>query len=644
MKLKRWLRRRVEKLMDVGYRRKLKRCRRHSYTDWINWTEEEDGTDGQADGQAGGRADSPAEKGEDPVLLSFDAGTWAENAMERMRKFFAENPGVLLAYGDEDVKDGKGGYKTPWLKPCWSPDSYLCRDYLGSAVAVSRKLYDRLEPGDPEEEKRCHDRLVRLAGGFERGCGAIAHVDGIFFHRESGWKSPALDYTWLREKPQTAAAQAAETRAAGMRTGNGGGERPEVSVIIPSKDNAAVLKRCLETLTQTVETACYEILVVDNGSCEKARKEIAEELEKLKAEQAGRGGCLRDARYLYQPMEFNFSHMCNVGAQAAAGSLLLFLNDDTESVERGWLEKMAEKACMPWVGAVGYKLLYPDGKRIQHAGVVNVTAGPTHKLRYLEDGAYYDGRGAGVWNVLSVTGACLMLRREAFAEAGGFCEQLRVAFNDIDLCFQLYELGYHNVVINTGYLLHHESLSRGYDETAEESRRLQGELCRLFDRHPKLKSRDPYYHIWLSGNVTDSSVRPIVEKGAPVPDVREYRPAEDLRDFRRDDCLLLRVEAADAKRVQGYAVVQGSDNVSFAKRLLFREEGAQEKLYCMDFTGQFRPDLEIDMCGRDNVALCGFSVKFARPLPPGEYRVGVAAKDKLSRTALVNWSGCTIRV
>lgn len=642
MKLKKWLRRRVEKLMDVEYRRKVKRCRRHSYTDWINWTEETDEAEGQE--QAKGQAESPAAKGREPVLLSFGKGAWAGNAVQRMEKFFAENPEVLLAYGDEDVKDGKGGYKTPWLKPCWSPDSYLCRDYLGSAVAVSRKLYDRLEPGDLEEEKRCHDRLVELAGGFERGCSSIAHVEGIFFHRESGWNSPALDYAWRREQPQTAAAQATEPLAAGTQTGKRDGGRPEVSVIIPSKDNAAVLKRCLETLCRTAVSVSYEILVVDNGSCEKARKEIAEELEQLKAGRVQRGGCLWDARYLYQPMEFNFSHMCNVGAQAAAGSLLLFLNDDTESVECGWLEKMAEKARMPWVGAVGYKLLYPDGKRIQHAGVVNVTAGPTHKLRYLEDGAYYDGRGAGVWNVLSVTGACLMLRREAFAEAGGFCEQLRVAFNDIDLCFQLYELGYHNVVINTGYLLHHESLSRGYDETAEDSRRLQGELCMLFDRRPKLKSRDPYYHIWLSGNVVDSSVRPIVEKGAPVPDVREYRPVEDLGDFRRDDCLMLRVERADAKRVQGYAVVQGSDNVCFSKRLLFREEGAQEKLYCMDFTGQFRPDLEIDMCGKDNVALSGFSVKFARPLPPGDYRVGVVAKDKLSRTVLVNWSGCTISV
>lgn len=619
MKLKRWLRQRVEKLMDLEYRRKVKRCKRHSYTDWINWTEEKDET--------GEQTPNPAETGEDPVLLSFGEGSWAGNAAERIREFFAEHPGVLLVYGDEDIKDGKGGYKTPWLKPCWSPDSYLCRDYLGSAVAVDRRLYDRLTLEEREDERRCHDRLVELAGGFQRGCAAIAHVEGILFHRESGWNSPALAYAWLREK--TASAEAAL-------------KGPEVSVIIPSKDNAAVLKRCLETLSRTTGSVSYEILVVDNGSDREAREEIAAELEKLKTDREGRGD-LRDARYLYQPMEFNFSHMCNVGAQAAAGSLLLFLNDDTESVESGWLENMAEKARRPWVGAVGYKLLYPDGKRIQHAGVVNVTAGPTHKLRYLEDGAYYDGRGAGVWNVLAVTGACLMLRREAFAEAGGFCEGLRVAFNDIDLCFQLYELGYHNVVINTGYLLHHESLSRGYDETAEESRRLQGELVTLFDRHPKLKSRDPYYHIWLSGNVLDSSIRPIVEKGAPVPDVRAFEPMEDLGNYRRDECLMLRVEKADAARVQGYAVVQGSDNVSFTKRLLFREEGAGGKLYCMNFRGQFRPDLEIEMCGRDNVALCGFSVKFDRPLPPGEYRVGVLAKDKLSRTALVNWSGCTIK-
>lgn len=623
MRLKRWLRRRVEKLLDVGYNRKVKRCRRRNYTEWIKWTEEKRDMEETAEHDAADAAGSA----EELVLLSFEAGDWAANARERMRRFFAENPGAVLAYGDEDVKDGGDGYRSPWLKPGWSPDSYLCRDYLGNAVAVRKELYDKLKPEERETPKRCHDRLTELAGGFERGCSSIAHVDGIIFHRESDWKKPTSEHTW--------------TAKPGTETGS---KAPVVSVIIPSKDNAAVLKRCLETLHRTVESVCYEILVVDNGSSEKARQEIAEELEKLNKDRSGGRGCLTDARYIYRPMEFNFSHMCNVGTQESAGELLLFLNDDTESVECGWMEKMAEIASRPWVGAVGYKLLYPDGKRIQHAGIVNVTAGPTHKLRYLDDGEYYDGRGTGVWDVLAVTGACLMLRRDVLAEAGGFCEQLRVAFNDVDLCFRLYELGYHNVVINTGHLLHHESLSRGFDETEEESRRLRGELSMLFDRHPQLKSRDPYYHVWLSGNVMDSNILPVVEKGAIVPDVRDYAPVIIPENARRDDCLALRVEAADGKKAQGYAMVQGSDNVCFTKQLLFQDQAAPEKIYGMHFTGQFRPDLETEMCGRDNAALCGFGVKFARPLPAGEYRIGALAKDKLSSTVLVNWSACTISV
>lgn len=469
MRLRKWVRRQIEELEDIGRREKIRR--------WLPQVSFD-------------KHNVCAGENEEPVLLSFGEGDWAENARERMRIFLAENPKALLAYGDEDVIDAEG-CRSFWLKPCWSPDSYLCRDYLGSAVAVRKALYDRLEPEESKEEKRCHDRLVELAGGFERGHRTIAHVDGIFFHRKKKWPMPSAEAASVLGRPEAEQAKI-----------------PEVSVIIPSKDNAAVLKRCLETLDRTVTSISYEILVVDNGSNEKTRREIAEELRKLKGGRKD-GCCLKNTRYLYRPMVFNFSCMCNMGAQEAAGRLLLFLNDDTESVRPGWMERMAEKANRSWVGAVGCKLLYPDGKRIQHAGVANVTAGPTHRLCGLEDGEHYDGRGTGVWNVLAVTGACLMLRREVFAEAGGFCEQMRVAFNDVDLCFKLYELGYHNVVINTVHLLHHESLSRGRDETEEEKQRFAEELGLLFDRHPRLKGRDPYYHPWLTGNVMRPEISPL---------------------------------------------------------------------------------------------------------------------------------------
>lgn len=564
------------------------------------------------------------------ILLSFGSGSWAEDALDRMQDFFAQNPLVQLAYGDEDVKGLGGVCGNPWLKPCWSPDTYLSRDYLGSAVAVRRELYEQLTEKERRDEALCHDRLTTLAGGFEKGCAAIAHVDGVFFHRTTLWPLPGEGRPGLNAEPFR------------EDSNNCQPEMPLVSVIIPSKDNFPVLKRCLETLCQTACGMDYEIILVDNGSREQTQEMVRDELRRLK-EDPSHGKYLKNTSYQYVPMPFNFSKMCNVGAGNAQGGLLLFLNDDIEAVETGWLEKMAQKALQPWAGAVGCKLLYPDARLIQHAGVTNLPIGPVHKLQCLQnDKSYYDGRNTGIWNMLAVTGACLMMRRDVFAKAGGFCEKLQVTFNDVDLCFTLYDLGYQNIVLNNMYLLHHESLSRGIDETEEKIKRMMNERGILYERHPHLEGRDPYYHSWLNRSVLDTAIKPAFEEGKILEDTRDYEAAGSLQDCRQDECVLLRIEYADAGQLYGYAVVLGSDNACFTRQLLFQSETCPENIYRMDFTEQYRSDLEKNMEDQTNVALCGFRVTFARPLPPGEYRIGVLARDRISGTKLINWNSRTI--
>ena len=567
----------------------------------------------------------------DPVLLNFGKGSWTPDAMERVKAYFVRNPQVMFLYGDEDMKMKKGKYGNPWLKPCWSPDSYMYRDYLGSAVAVRRALYDKLTEEERREEGPCHDRLVELAGGYERGCKTIGHLTGILYHRGQPWLLPG------EGRPGRGPAPEKRPEENGSRDG-------EVSVVIPSKDNVTVLTKCLETLCQTVRRTRYEIIVVDNGSKEKAKKELEQEMEKLRCCPDYQGS-LMGAEYLYEPMKFNFSRMCNRGARAGRGSLILFLNDDIEAVQEGWLEAMVEKARQPWAGAVGHKLLYPDGWRIQHAGVTNIILGPTHKLQRLKDGShYYDGKSIGVWNMLAVTGACLLVRREVFEQVGGFCEELRVAFNDVDLCFNIYEEGYHNIQINDGWLLHHESLSRGTDATEEKHRRLVGELTLLFDRHPQLKSIDPYYHPWLNLSLQDPAIKPACEEGIVMEDVRDWEPLESLGDARQDDCFFVQVEYADEEQISGCGIVLGSDNACFEKKLLFQSKTSPGKMYGMDFTGQYRSDLEKNLHDQVNVDLSGFKVNFARPLPPGRYRVGMLARDRISGMKLVNWSDRTYRL
>lgn len=130
---------------------------------------------------------------------------------------------------------------------------------------------------------------------------------------------------------------------------------------------------------------------------------------------------------------------------------------------------MVSRALQPYVGSVGLKLYYPDSVKIQHDGIVNLPVGPVHKLQFMEDDrSYYFGRNRFTQDCVAVTGACLLIRTEVFREAGGFREVLRVAYNDVELGFRLLEMGYYNVVWNDRFAYHHESLSRGSDESPEK--------------------------------------------------------------------------------------------------------------------------------------------------------------------------------
>jgi len=600
--------------LDRQYEKKCA-SRKILYKDWVASMEE---------AEAG--AASAGERAEAVFLSDAEAGAWADGAKERAEAFLSAHPEVCVVYGDEDVETAPGQYENPWLKPCWSPDTYLWKDYLGEAVAVRKSFYEKTE-------EKSRDGLLKAAGAFTKGCQSIAHINGILFHRKTDW------FTGETNSNMTEKINSGKT---GEKTAPHGVEnKPYISVIIPSKDNAVVLKKCLDTLKKTAADISYEVLLVDNGSGEAVKKKI----EEMTADAP-------DIHYIYEPMEFNFSKMCNLGAERAKGSLLLFLNDDIEAVHTGWLSDMAKLAELPHTGAVGCKLLYPDTDKIQHAGITNLPMGPVHKLQFLRDNkCYYDNRNRGIRNVSAVTAACLMVRREVFEEAGGFCESMQVAFNDVDFCFTLLEKGYYNAVCNHIHLLHHESLSRGADESEEKLKRLHRERTMLYDRHPGLTGKDPFYHDWLNRTGLDTRIQPAYQSGREIADVqtakevvRESNEAYVLKNARKDRCLLVRIEAADASHISGYGVVLGSDNACFTGKLLLERKGRQPAVYELDFTEQYRQDLQENMPDQKNVALCGFHVNIAEPLPEGEYRIGMLATDKISGSSLMNYSNRTFIV
>ncbi len=597
--------------LDKQYEKKCA-SRKILYKDWVASMEEAESS-------------SAGERVEAVFLSDAENGAWADDAKERAEAFLSAHPEVCVVYGDEDVETAPGQYENPWLKPCWSPDTYLWKDYLGEAVAVRKSFYEKAE-------EKSRDGLLKAAGGFSKGCQSIAHINGILFHRKTDWFTGETNSSMTREKTAGGQTDCRDAKKQGM---------PYISVIIPSKDNAVVLKKCLDTLKKTAADISYEVLLVDNGSGEAVKKKI----EEMTADAP-------DILYIYEPMEFNFSKMCNLGAERAKGSLLLFLNDDIEATHTGWLSDMAKLAERPHVGAVGCKLLYPDTDKIQHAGITNLPMGPVHKLQFLRDNkCYYDNRNRGIRNVSAVTAACLMVRREVFEEAGGFCESMQVAFNDVDFCFTLLEKGYYNAVCNHIHLLHHESMSRGADESEEKLKRLHRERTMLYDRHPGLNGKDPFYHDWLNRTGLDTRIQPAYRSGREIADVqaakevaKESNEAYVLKNARKDRCLLVRIEAADASHISGYGVVLGSDNACFNGKLLLERKGRQPAVYELDFTEQYRQDLQENMPDQKNVALCGFHVNIAEPLPEGEYRIGMLATDKISGSSLMNYSNRTFIV
>lgn len=597
--------------LDKQYEKKCA-SRKILYKDWVASMEEAESS-------------SAGERAEAVFLSDAENGAWADGAKERAEAFLSAHPEVCVVYGDEDVETAPGQYENPWLKPCWSPDTYLWKDYLGEAVAVRKSFYEKAE-------EKSRDGLLKAAGGFTKGCQSIAHINGILFHRKTDWFTGETNSSMTRGKKAGGQTDCRDAKKQGM---------PYISVIIPSKDNAVVLKKCLDTLKKTAADISYEVLLVDNGSGEAVKKKI----EEMTADAP-------DILYIYEPMEFNFSKMCNLGAERAKGSLLLFLNDDIEATHTGWLSDMAKLAERPHVGAVGCKLLYPDTDKIQHAGITNLPMGPVHKLQFLRDNkCYYDNRNRGIRNVSAVTAACLMVRREVFEEAGGFCESMQVAFNDVDFCFTLLEKGYYNAVCNHIHLLHHESMSRGADESEEKLKRLHRERTMLYDRHPGLNGQDPFYHDWLNRTGLDTRIQPAYRSGREIADVqaakevaKESNEAYVLKNARKDRCLLVRIEAADASHISGYGVVLGSDNACFSGKLLLERKGRQPTVYKLDFTEQYRQDLQENMPDQKNVALCGFHVNIAEPLPEGEYRIGMLATDKISGSSLMNYSNRTFIV
>jgi glycosyltransferase involved in cell wall biosynthesis len=407
-------------------------------------------------------------------------------------------PQTDLLYSDEDKLDEGGERFDPAFKPDWSPELLLAQNYVCHLLAIRTDLVRRV--GGMRlgfEGSQDHDLVLRIAEIISAA--RIRHLPFVLYH-------------WRRSVGSTATSAEAKpyAEAAGVRAVGEALHRrrlsaevtpgrvpysyrvryalpepvPRVSIIIPTRDRVGLLSSCITTLLEGTRYPDYEIIVVDNDSTDPETLQYLAELERLER-----------ARVLRYRKPFNFSAINNYAAAEATGSVLVLLNNDIEVISAGWLEEMASLAVQPDVGAVGALLMYPDG-RIQHAGVVTGMGGVAGHAYKREPGTSW-GRSRELTvrrEVSAVTAACLAVERSKFARVGGLdAQHLAVAFNDVDLCLELRELGLRNLWTPHAILRHHESLSRGSDERPERLAAFQAEAAHMKKKWGHVLDHDPFF-------------------------------------------------------------------------------------------------------------------------------------------------------
>ena len=264
-------------------------------------------------------------------------------------------------------------------------------------------------------------------------------------------------------------------------------DKPQVSIIIPTKDNLTLLQACIKSIETKSSYKNYEIIIVDNNS---KKEETKRYLNTLKH------------KVLSYPHPFNFSLINNLAVANAKGENVIFLNDDTQVISQDWIERMLEHSVKPGVGAVGALLLYLNDT-IQHAGVlIGVGGMAIHAFEGLpKDNAGYRDLVQQVRECSAVTGACLMIKKSLFEQVGGFDEHLAYSFNDVDLCLRLREKGYAIIYTPYAVLYHHGTSTRPYTEDEKE-------IVYFVKRwHDLILKGDPYYDQNLS------RVNPYAPKG-----------------------------------------------------------------------------------------------------------------------------------
>ncbi|WP_255631782.1 glycosyltransferase family 2 protein [Caballeronia sp. dw_19] len=450
------------------------------------------------------------------TALALATGTWialldqddllAEHAIFWVAHAISEMPHARLVYSDEDKVDDSGARSDPYFKSDWNPDLFYSHNMICHLGVYERALVAEVGGFRPDYDGaqdydlalRCIERLP---------ASSIHHIPRVLYHWRKHDGSTASD---MGAKPYAvdAGRRALEDhfgrRQITARVEPDGGayrvryalpaEAPLVSLLIPTRNQVALLRRCVESIMARTRYTNYEIVIVNNGSDEPSALRYLRDL-----------AAHDRVRVLDDPREFNYSRLNNSAAREARGTILGLINNDIEVINEDWLDEMVSHAVRPEIGAVGARLWYGD-ETIQHAGVVlgiHDVAGHVH--RFLPRGQRGPrDRASVVQSFSAVTGACLVVRKALYDEVGGLNEaDLAVTCNDVDFCLRLRDAGYRNIWTPYAELFHHESASRGFDDVREKIERSMRETAYMHNTWGELLRNDPAYNPNLSLDAED---------------------------------------------------------------------------------------------------------------------------------------------
>ncbi len=412
-----------------------------------------------------------------------------------------KNRDLQLLYSDEDKLDAQNRRSEPYFKSDWNPELFLAQNFISHLSVYRTDLIRRLG-GFRIGFEGSQDYDLALRCIEQIGPKEIEHLPWVLYHWRAGDQSTASSAT-AKPYAQEAARRAVQEHL--QRTGIAGTvvpshgvylqtkyalpiEHPLVSIIIPTRDQVSPLKKCLHSVFHKTDYRTYEVIVLDNETYDSETLEFLAELTKYD-------------RVRVERIEgtFNYSRLNNRGVELSRGSFIALLNNDVEVINDDWLSEMVSRAMQPEVAMVGARLWYPNGT-IQHGGVIlgaGGIAGHAHVgLRRGEPG--YFARANLAQNVCAVTAACALVRREVYLQLGGFDENLAVTFNDIDFCLRLREAGYLIVWTPHADLIHHESASRGFDDSTPKQVRFLAEVDYMNSKWGDMLQRDPFYNPNLS--------------------------------------------------------------------------------------------------------------------------------------------------